>query len=246
MHPYERIAESYRQTIRDGELPAGSRLPSVKELAEQHGVSSTTVRHALSWLQVEGYIVTTQRGSFVAESPNAGPSPRDRLLRTYRTGSFLAAGETKRVLSAALCVPPLYVSELFDLDPGEQLVRREYVTGQGRSRTMLAVDWYPAHFAEAVPDLLGTQPGGRTPTHPGRGNDLLTQIEQKLGRRVTSGRDAMHGRDADEREAAHLAVKAGSPILAGAHEWSDEQGLVVYGEWCLPYRFVIGYEYAVE
>jgi GntR family transcriptional regulator len=245
-HPYERIAEHYRQKIRDGDLTPGQRLPNVKDIAEEHGRSSTTVRHALSWLQVEGYIVTTQRGSFVADNPNAGASARDRLLRTYRTGSFLAVGETKRVAAAELIVPPLYVAELFDIDPGERLVRREYVTGRGHQRTMLAVDWYPADFAAAVPDLLGTEPGQRTAGHPGRGNDLLMQIEKKLGRRVTSGRDAMHGRDADAREAAHLGVAVGSPILAGAHEWSDEQGLIVYGEWCLPYRFTIGYEYTVE
>jgi GntR family transcriptional regulator len=246
MHPYEQIADHYRRQIRDGALAPGERLPTVKDLAAEYHVSTATARHALSWLQVEGYIVTTQRGSFVAQEPNAGPSSRDRLLRTHRTGSFLAVGETKRVTSADEVVPPLYVAQLFDLDPGDRVIRREYVTGKGSQRLMLAVDWYPADFARHVPGLLGTEPGQRTPAHPGSGNDLLVQIETIMGRRVSSGRDAMHGRDADEREARLLGVPVGSPILAGAHEWSDDQGLIVYGEWCLPYRFAIGYEYTVD
>lgn len=246
MHPYERIAEHYRRMIRDGDLRPGHRLPTVKELAEEHGVSSTTVRHALSWLRVEGYIATTQRGSFVTDAPKIGPSPRDRILRTYRTGSVLAEHETKRVTAVELTVPPVYVAGLFDIEPGEQVVRREYVTGTGSQITGLHVDWYPAHFALHVPDLLETAPGCRTTTHPGTGNDLLVQIEHAMGRMVAGGRDSMHGRDADQREARLLGVAVGSPILAGAHEWSDSQGLIVYGEWCLPYRLVIGYEYSLE
>lgn len=243
MHPYERIAEHYRRRIRDGELEAGQRLPTVRDVAAEHGVSSATARHALSWLRVEGYLVITQRGTWVAEAPHAGPSARDRLLRTYRTGSFLAEGETKRVTAAGLVTPPLYVAELFDIDPVQRLVRREYVTGKGPNRIMLAVDWYPEAFAEAVPDLLGTQPGAATPDHPGFGNDLMVQIERVLGRRATSGRDAMHARTASEREAGLLALPFGGTILAGAHEWSDDMGLIMYGEWCLPPGYVIGYGY---
>lgn len=246
MHPYERIAETYRRRIRDGELRAGERLPTVKALAEEHQVSSATVRHAMSWLQVEGYVVITQRGTWVAESPNAGPSAHDRLVRSYRTGSYLAVGETKRVTSAKLVQPPLYVASLFDIDPGQRVIRREYVTGQGARRTMLAVDWYPEEFAESVPDLLGTEPGAATPTSPGRGNDLMTQIEHFAGRRVTSGRDSMHARNADEREAGLLGLPLEATILAGAHEWSDNRGLITYGEWCLPTGLVIGYQYSIE
>lgn len=245
-HPNERIAEHYRRRIRDGELRPGHRLPSVREMAEEHGAATATVRNALSWLRVEGYIVTTQRGSFVAERPSAAPTPRDRLDRIQRTGSVLADGETKRVSAAELIVPPLYVAELFDIDPSEQVVRREYVTGTGPHITMLAVDWYPAEFAELVPDLLSTAPGQRTGTHPGTGNDLMQQITAATGRRPLYGRDAMHGRAADRREADRLGVPVGSPIFAGAHEWSDDEGVICYGEWCLPPRVTIGYDYRLD
>lgn len=235
-HPYEQIAEHYRTKIRDGDLSPGDRLPSIKNLSTEHGVATATIRNALSWLQVEGYVVTTHRGTFVAERPKGAASARDRLARTIRTGSLFARGETARVTFAGLFIPPLYLAELFDLDPGDQLIRREYVTGKGQHRLMLAVDWYPATFGN-VPDIFSTSPA--------KADSVLQRIEETTGRRVTSGRDAMHGRNADEREAHLLTVAVDSPILAGAHEWADDQGLICYGEWCLPTDLTIGYEYTL-
>lgn len=243
--PRPRIAEHYRQQIRDGALRPGQRLPSVREMSEEHEAATATIRAAMGWLRTEGWIVTTQRGSFVADEAVNTATPADRLERIRRTGSVLAEGETKQVLAASLIVPPLYVAELFDQDPGEQVVRREYIIGSGKQRLALEVDWYPKAFAELVPDLVSTAPGAATAEHPGRGNDLLAQIEAATGRTVTHGRDAMHGRACDQREAAALGIIAGSPILAGAHEWSDADGVLVYGEWCLPDRLTIGYEYKI-
>lgn len=246
MRPNERLAEQLRRQIRDGDLTPGQRLPSVRELAEQHNVAANTVRNALSWLRVEGYIVTTQRGSWVADRPTGTATPRDLLGRLTRTGGTLADGETKRVLSAAVVVPPLYVAELFDQDPGQQVVRREYVTGTGATRTALAVDWYPAALAEAVPDLLSTAPGQATAGQPGTGDDIIRLITTATGRAITHGRDAMHGRAADVREATHLGIPVGTPILAMAYEWSDPDGVICYGERCLPERLTIGYEYTLD
>ncbi|MFI7563790.1 GntR family transcriptional regulator [[Kitasatospora] papulosa] len=243
--PNLRIAEHYRQAIRDGQLVPGARLPSVRELADEHGVATATARAAMGWLRTEGWIVTTQRGSFVAQDLANTATPADRLARIRRTGSVLGTGETKRVSSAALLVPPLYVAELLDQDPAEQVVRREYVIGSGSQRLALAVDWYPRAFADVVPDLLSTAPGATHDGQPGRGDDLLDQIERATGRAVAYGRDAMHGRAADHREAQALGVATGAPILAGTHEWSDGEGIIVYGEWCLPTRLTIGYEYRV-
>jgi GntR family transcriptional regulator len=233
-HPYERIAEHYRKKIRDRELAEGERLPTVAALAREWGMATGTIRHAMSWLQVEGYIRTSPRGTFVANEPPTGSTPHDRLNRMRRTGSTLATGETKLVTAAALVVPPLYVAEIFDLDPGDQVVRREFTTGIGRRRVMFAVNWYLAQMAAVVPDLLSTAPR--------KCDDAVKLIEGATGRRVKYERDAMHAREASEREANYLGVPIGDSILAGAHEWSDDEGLIEYGEWCLPKRLTIGYE----
>src|SRR2546423_15401876 len=131
-HPYERIAEHYRVKIRDGQLSEGERLPSVAALAREWEVSTTTIRHALSWLQVEGYIRTSPRGTFVADEPPGGSTPRDRLDRLWRTGTTLAEGETKLVTAAGPIVPPLYLGRL--VGPGDRgsSCPRGFSTGKGQ------------------------------------------------------------------------------------------------------------------
>ena len=238
-HPYMQVAERIRRRILDGELSEGEKLPPVRELAKQEGVSVATLGRSLDQLQVEGYITTSRRGTFVANAPQVTASGYDRITRVLRTGSVLADGETLLVTAAELVKPPQYVAEIFDLEDGSQVVRRQWHTGKGQQRLMLAVTWYPAHFAAAVPELLSTAPGRAAA-------GLLVKIQEATGRHVTAGRDDIHGRDADAREASYLGLKVGSPIMAGAHRLWDEQGVIEYGEWCLPNRLTIGYEYSFD
>jgi GntR family transcriptional regulator len=239
--PYMQVAERIRRRILDGELKEGEKLPPVRELAQQEGVAIATLGRSLDHLQVEGYITTSRKGTFVADAPKVAPSGYDRITRVLRTGSVLAEGETLIVTNAELIKPPQYVAEIFDLEPGDRAVRREWHTGKGQQRTGLHVTWYPAHFAAAVPELLSQSRSRAESAH-----GLLLKIQEATGRRVTHGRDDIHGRDADAREANYLGLRTGSPILAGAHRLWDDEGVIEYGEWCLPYRLTIGYEYAVE
>lgn len=237
-HPYMQVAERIRRRILDGVLQEGEKLPAQRELAKAEGVSIATLGKALDQLQVEGYITTSRKGTFVANAPEVAPSSYDRITRVLRTGSVLAEGESMIVTAAELVRPPQYVAELFDLDEGDQVVRRQWHTGKGQQRTGLYVTWYPAHFAASVPELLSTS----RQSSPG----ILLKIQQATGRRIVSGRDDIHSRDADEREANFLGLRIGSPILAGAHRLWDGEGVIEYGEWCLPYRLAVGYEYSFE
>ncbi|MEU0369117.1 GntR family transcriptional regulator [Streptomyces sp. NPDC006283] len=237
-YPYMQVAERIRRRILDGALSEGAKLPGQRELAQQEGVAVATLGRALDHLQVEGYITTSRRGTFVANAPSVAASGYDRITRVLRTGSVLGDGETLIVTAAEIVKPPQYVAELFDLDDGDQVVRRQWHTGKGTQRTMLAVTWYPARFAGLVPEMLSTARD--------KAAGLLPRIQAATGRQVTNGRDDVHAREADEREASFLGVRVGSPILAGAHRLWDDEGVLEYGEWCLPYRLVVGYEYAIE
>jgi GntR family transcriptional regulator len=234
----EQIAEHYRALIRDGQMPPGTRLPTIKDAAKELAAAPPTVRQAMSWLRVEGFITTTQQGSYVAERPTTGASAQDRLRRAVRIGTTFSEGETQQVTAAQLINPPMYVLEAYDLEPGAQVCRREYVIGTGTHRTLFGVDWYPAEFAARVPELLSTAPR--------RGGELLQQIQEAFGRTVTHGRDSVQARTADAREANHLGLPIGAPILAGAHAWSDDAGLIVYGEWCIPERITLGWGYDLD
>jgi GntR family transcriptional regulator len=66
------VADSLRQTIEQGKLRPGARLPSEPELASQLRVSRATVRHALSILELEGLLVRQHGlGTFVSHVPAA-------------------------------------------------------------------------------------------------------------------------------------------------------------------------------
>ncbi|MFL7867908.1 MAG: substrate-binding domain-containing protein [Anaerolineales bacterium] len=61
-HLFEQIAESIRLQIAHGELKAGDRLPSIRDLAEEWACTPGTVNRAYAILADEG-LVTSRRGS---------------------------------------------------------------------------------------------------------------------------------------------------------------------------------------
>ena len=82
-HPlYRMIYRDIRNDIESGVLPAGSKLPSIRDCADERGVSVGTIRHVYSLLSRDGLIEQLRgRGTFVA-SPveiDAG-SRKDKAL----------------------------------------------------------------------------------------------------------------------------------------------------------------------
>jgi DNA-binding FadR family transcriptional regulator len=64
--------------IRIGILPAGSRLPAERTLADQLGISRSTLRQALTTLVQSGHLVSTRGragGTFVTERPPLSEPP---------------------------------------------------------------------------------------------------------------------------------------------------------------------------
>lgn len=58
----EEVAARLRSLILQGELPAGSRLPAERELAERFGTNRNTLREALRTLEAQG-LVTIRQGA---------------------------------------------------------------------------------------------------------------------------------------------------------------------------------------
>jgi hypothetical protein len=66
--PHGTIAESQREQIRSGALPAGARLPTVAQLAVANTVAIGTAHRAITALKAEGLLeVTRGRRAAVAE-----------------------------------------------------------------------------------------------------------------------------------------------------------------------------------
>ncbi len=71
---YRQIYYSVRRHIEDGSLKKNTRLPSVRELCAELGISKTTVLAAYEQLSAEGYIYSLpKKGYFVAADFNSRP-----------------------------------------------------------------------------------------------------------------------------------------------------------------------------
>ncbi|WP_239470256.1 TetR/AcrR family transcriptional regulator C-terminal domain-containing protein [Archangium violaceum] len=85
--PYVRIVTELRRRIAAGELRAGDRVPSNRQLAKEWGVALATATKALATLRQEGLVRAVPRvGTVVAPSeppsaPPAEPSPRPSRRR---------------------------------------------------------------------------------------------------------------------------------------------------------------------
>jgi DNA-binding transcriptional MocR family regulator len=78
---YEKLAEHVAALIASGALPAGERLPSVRQLSRERRVSIATVTHAYALLELRGLIETRPRSGYYVSGERSGrsaDSPRTR------------------------------------------------------------------------------------------------------------------------------------------------------------------------
>ncbi|MET0207855.1 MAG: PLP-dependent aminotransferase family protein, partial [Burkholderiaceae bacterium] len=131
------------RSVRAGTLKRGERLPSVRDLASQHGVSMSTAVQAYRWLEDARLIEARPRsGYFVAARPPRLPEPQasrpgtvSRRVRLDELGAqVMALSQDPTFISfGAACPGP----ELFDQDR----VRRAVARSVMRHRELLCT--YP-------------------------------------------------------------------------------------------------------
>ena len=82
--PFEQIRARIADLVAAGELPAGTRLPSVRALAGDLGIAPNTVVRAYRELEASG-VVSTRRGAGtrVAERPAADASLLEVAAQEY-------------------------------------------------------------------------------------------------------------------------------------------------------------------
>lgn len=232
---YIQIQDHFRSQILDGTLAEGTRLPSIATIAEEWGVATATAAKAIAGLQVEGYVHSSTQGSYATLGKGA-QSAHD-CIEAIRRGGDMPTGHRVDVTESGIVMPPVYVAELLGMTPGPdcRVARRQFVTYDGPNPVRLSVAWYAAELAAEVPQLESRDEG-----------NPIEWIETATGRKPRKGRDYIEARQADTREARALGVKPGDTVLAGAHIWSDEQGVVEYGEWVLPERKVVSFPYTIN
>jgi DNA-binding transcriptional MocR family regulator len=137
---YTQLAQDIQRRIRSGALPPGARLPTVRELARQLGVTRLTVHTAYSELQAGGWVeATVGRGTFVAATSEPAamladpgrdlspPSILNDMLRMARLPGM-------RSLAMADAAPDLYPAREFGRALEEALAAGPAVLGYAPSQ----------------------------------------------------------------------------------------------------------------
>jgi GntR family transcriptional regulator, uxu operon transcriptional repressor len=108
--PYQRLANELVQLILKAELPASSRLPSERILAERFGVSRTSIREAIVALEIRGIVEVRGGSGIYVRTVNPASLPAETS-----TGPFeLLRG--RLVIEPEICAVAATAAKDSDLD----------------------------------------------------------------------------------------------------------------------------------
>src|SRR4051812_6084222 len=112
-----------RALIRTGELAAGERLPSFRQLAEWAGVNVGTVRSVYDALEIDGLVVTRHgQGTFVAAGVEAAPQLEEIAAEALRRAHAAGLGPRDLAIVAMTCASLPEESETLEV---RQELRRQ-------------------------------------------------------------------------------------------------------------------------
>ena len=123
---YIQLASLFRQRIESGEWEVGTQIPTVKELADQCGVATMTIRQSLDSLEGEGLIARYRaKGTFVLERPKRElwcevQTDWSGLLIARDNATIALLGDERNVTL------PRYEGEMGKQAPGYRHLRRRH------------------------------------------------------------------------------------------------------------------------
>jgi DNA-binding transcriptional regulator YhcF (GntR family) len=82
--PFEQLRVELIKQVKTGELSAGTRLPTVRKLAEDLGLAPNTVARTYRELEADGFIETRGRnGSFISPQGDPAHKQAQEAARAY-------------------------------------------------------------------------------------------------------------------------------------------------------------------
>ncbi|GAA1177449.1 aminotransferase class I/II-fold pyridoxal phosphate-dependent enzyme [Nesterenkonia xinjiangensis] len=105
LHDGQALADAVLSAVRTGDIPEGSRMPTIVEVAEETALSTATVSRAWSSLGQLGVVRTRRRGGTVVVRPSPPTAYRHRGQEQTNITHYLSAGYPDPELLVEL--PPL-------------------------------------------------------------------------------------------------------------------------------------------
>ncbi|EFE85449.1 GntR-family transcriptional regulator [Streptomyces albidoflavus] len=213
--PYRRIAAEIKRRIEGGELQPGDRIPSVREIVRDEGVSVATATRVASVLRADGYAETIPGIGTVARMPSKITTGPDRLQLQRTTGSGFRPGERVEIISAETVPATAEVADALEVEVGAQVIqrRRRYLDEEGV--IALSTSWLPGGLVKAAPELANPGPLPKM---------TFGLIEDRTGRRAVKRRDEVSIESLPEDVASLLDQEPGTPVLSMANHYWDQHG----------------------
>lgn len=207
---YYQLAQQLRGAIESGELPAGSLLPSERELMQQHRLSRNTVRQALDLLAKDGLLIRSHgSGTRVASLSHA----YQYILNTFfeNRDLLLQAGyqPTVDIVSTEQTLPPEVARQALQLAKGISVINKKLIFYANGKPAMYTLDYLPMAAAEEY-DL--------TP----EGLGFMKYLDRASGRRVEFVTVDLSPVEASGEIAATFDLPVGSPLLLMKETFLDE------------------------
>ena len=212
---YAQTVDVLYALIQDGTFHTGAPLPSAEVLAGQLGVSRSTLREAISYLEMDGLLTRRQGvGTYVAATPDGQVRGGLERLRSFRELAKMAGRRVVEDLDRQVHRIPAGECErhALRLEPGAELVRVQVVE---------AIEGCRMAYLDSVvlPDLvdledLNASEGSLLDYLAARGTDVP----------LAYTRSSLYAIDADDVLATHLQVAAGRSLLHLAETLYTEKG----------------------
>jgi GntR family transcriptional regulator len=224
--PSRRIAADLRAAIEAGELTAGEKLPSERDLAAQYGTARNTAREAIRLLETAGLVDVEQgRGVFVHRPAPLIRLGSDRYSRQYRDSGlspFLLEcakqGKIGRfeVLSIERGQPPPHVADALRVPAGQDSVLiRENTFLAGNDPVHRVTTYIPWPIAD------GTSLLDEEVLHPYGIHGIL----EDRGHVMARYEESVTARPATADEERHLRLRPGVWVLDVWHTSFDTGGV---------------------
>ncbi|MGK9167578.1 phosphonate metabolism transcriptional regulator PhnF [Inquilinus limosus] len=214
---WRQISATLEQEIRDGEHPAGARLPTEAELSERFGVNRHTVRRAMAELEEQGLVDVTQgRGTFVHLGAIAYlVGRRTRFHENMRRENRDARVE---LLDSAIEPAPAAVARELEIPPGTDVIRLDTRSHADGLPLSLASHYFPAARFPGLADVF-RETGSVTASFARYGVTDYTRRRTRVSARLP-----------DAREQRLLEITRTRPVMATEAVNVDAEGRPVeYG-----------------
>ncbi|MCC6580564.1 MAG: GntR family transcriptional regulator [Phycisphaeraceae bacterium] len=200
MTAYDRVAQSLRERILDGQWSPGDQLPTERQLCELYDASRITIRRALDILAMENLVERRQGAGTFVRSPAERKIP---IVNSNFIGSISrhAPDLKRKLVTRKQMGMTLDVARMLDRCPGDLalFVLRADASHQG----IVALDeiWIPAGLADRLIDTdLELM-------------DLLPRWQEAQGMALQRCVQTVEAVRAAQPQARMLGCRAGGPLL---------------------------------